>query len=264
MDLEMKRVKDAGRPAPTWDGYKIEKNPLEAGLAEFGITLQKTDVPQRRKDRQNVLFLGNVLNHFPREEQARELDRIAANMQEGDIVLVQVDDLEASFIEVLQVKGHGTMKTLERVRWINTLAKVEVRTPDRDPGSWRQIYWKPALERISERLTDCLERKLDSPEWRQKNLKTIVLQYLHYFMGTFFRALPVEKTLRIAIREALRRLPAEAGPKGIPVFMGDAKDAYGGALGPDSSPIVSDEELNEMLVASANTERTMADQTSSR
>src|SRR5512139_3477439 len=105
IDLERKRDRDPGQPGPSWDGYRMERNPLEAGLAEFGITLQMTDVPQRVKDRQNVLFLGNVLNHYPRDQQAREFDRIAANMEEGDIVIVQVDEVETSSIEVLRVKG---------------------------------------------------------------------------------------------------------------------------------------------------------------
>jgi hypothetical protein len=42
---------------------------------------------------------------------------------------------------------------------------------------------------------------------------------------------------------ALRRLPSEGGPKGIPVFKDDAKDVYGGALGLDPSPIVSEADL---------------------
>ena len=83
IDLERKRDGDPSQPAPSWDGYRMERNPLEAGLAEFGITLQKTDVPQRIKDRQNVLFLGNVLNHYPQDERARELDRIAAELPSG-------------------------------------------------------------------------------------------------------------------------------------------------------------------------------------
>jgi hypothetical protein len=53
----------------------------------------------------------------------------------------------------------------------------------------------------------------------------------------------VEETLRIAIREALRRVPSEEGPKGIPVVKNDATDAYGGALGSDPSPIVSEADL---------------------
>ena len=197
----------------------MEKDPLQAGLAKFGITLQKTDVPQRIKDRQNVLFLGNVLNHYPQDEQARELDRIAANMQEGDIVIVQVDEVETAFIEVLHVKGQGAQKTRERVRWINT-RKLEVQMPVRGPGSWRQIRLKPELDRMVSHLIDCLGRKVTSPEWSQENHKVLVQQYIKHVFGTFFRALPVEETLRIAIREALRRLPSEVGLKGISGLQG--------------------------------------------
>ena len=245
IDLERKRDSDPSQPGPSWDGYGMEKNPLEAGLAEFGITLQKTDVPQRIKDRQNVLFLGNVLNHYPQDEQARELDRIAANMEEGDIVIIQTDDVETPSIEVLHVRRQGAQKTRERVRWINT-RKLEVQKPVRGPGSWRQISVKPEVERMVSRLIDCLGRKVSSPEWSQKNHKVLVHQYISHVFRTFFRALPVEETLRIAIREALRRLPSEGGPKGIPVFKDDAKDAYGGVLGLDPSPIVSEADLINM------------------
>jgi hypothetical protein len=239
IDLERKRDSDPSQSGPSWDEYRMEKNPLEAGLAEFGITLQKTDVPQRISCKQNVLFLGNVLNHYPQDEQARELDRIASNMQKGDIVIVQVDEMEVSSIEVLQVKGQGSQKTRERVRWINT-SKLEVRKPARGSGSWRQIHLKPGLERIVSRLIGCLGRTVISPEWSQEDHKILVYQYISHVFKTFFRALPVEETLRIAIREALRRLPSEGGPKGIPVFKDDAKDAYGGALGFNPGPIVSE------------------------
>lgn len=163
IELERKRDGDPSQPAPSWDGYRMQRNPLEAGLAEFGITLQKTDVPQRIKDRQNVLFLGNVLNHYPQEEQARELDRVAAHMEEGDIVIVQVDERETSSIEVLQVRGQGAPKTRERVRWINT-KKLEVHQPGHEPGSWRQIRLRPEVERMVSRLIECLGRKVNSPE----------------------------------------------------------------------------------------------------
>ena len=251
IDLERKRDSDPSQPGPSWDGYRMEKNPLDAGLAEFGITLQKTDVPQRIKDRQNVLFLGNVLNHYPQDEQARELDRIAANMEEGDIVIIQTDDVETPSIEVLHVRRQGAQKTRERVRWINT-KKLEVQKPVRGSGSWRQIRVKPEVERMVSRLIECLGRKVSSPEWSQKNHRVLVHQYISHVFGTFFRALPVEETLRIAIRKALRRLPSEGGPKGIPIFKDDAKDAYGGALGLDPSPIVSEADLINMKMAPAN------------
>ena len=121
----MKRNGHERQTGHLWNGYRIEKNPLEAGLEKFGIALQKTDVPQRIKNRQNVLFLGNVLNHYPRDEQTRGLDTITANMLEGDIVIVQSDEMEKASIEVPTVKGHGIRKTLVRVRWINS-GKLEI------------------------------------------------------------------------------------------------------------------------------------------
>jgi hypothetical protein len=71
--------------------------------------------------------------------------------------------------------------------------------------------------------------------------------------------LPVEDTLRIAIREALRRIPSKGGLKGIPVFSDDEQDVYGGALGLNPEPIVSDADLIKMMMASANVERTLVD-----
>lgn len=254
IDLERKRDGDPSQPAPSWDGYTMEKNPLGSGLAEFGITLQKTDVPQRTQDRQNVLFLGNVLNHYPQEEQGRELDKVAVNMEEGDIVIVQVDEVETSSIEVLRVNGQGAQKTRERVRWINTKT-LEVQKPDRGPGSWRQIRVKPEVQRLVSRLIECLGRKVSSPEWNQKNHRILVHQYISHVFGTFFRALPVEETLRIGLREALRRLPSEGGPKGIPVFKDDAKDAYGSALGLDQSPILSEEDFIDFGLTNPEAEK---------
>ena len=258
IDLERKRDADPSQPAPSWDGYRMERNPLEAGLAEFGITLQKTDVPQRIKDRQNVLFLGNVLNHYPQDEQARELDRVAANMEEGDILIVQVDEVETSSIEVLQVKGQGSQKTRERVRWIDT-RKLEVQKRVHGSGSWRQVRMKPEVDRIASRLVDCRGMKARPLQWNQEDRKVLVHRYIRHVFATFFRALPVEETLRIAIREALRRVPSEGGPKGIPVFKDDAKDAYGDALELNPSPIVSEADLINMMMAPANVKRTVAD-----
>ena len=102
---------------------------------------------------------------------------------------------------------------------------------------------EPGVKRMVSRLIDCLGMKVSSPEWSQEDHKVLVHQYISHVFKTFFRALPVEETLRIAVREALRRLPSEGGPKGIPVFKDDAKDAYGGALGLDPSPIVSEADL---------------------
>lgn len=242
IDLERKRDADPSQPAPSWDGYKLDRNPLEAGLAECGITLQETDVPQRIKDRQNVLFLGNVLNHYPQDEQVRELDRITANLEKGDIVIIQTDDMETPSIDILHVRGQGARNTRERVRWINTRT-LEVQRLCRDSGSWRQIRVRPEVERMVSRLIDCIGMKVRSPERSQEAHRVLVHQYISHVFGTFFRALPVEETLRIAIREALRRLPPEEGLKGIPVFTDDATDAYGGALGLDPSPIVSEADL---------------------
>lgn len=240
--LEKKRDSDPSQRGPSWDGYRIEKNPLELGLAESGITLQKTDVPKRIKGRQNVLFLGNVLNHYPQDEQTREFDKIAANMEDGDIVIIQTDDVETPSIDVLHVRKQGAQKTCERVRWINT-RKLEVQQPVCGTGSWRQSSIEPLVKRMVSRLIDCVGMKVSAPEWNQQDHKILVHQHISHVFRTFFRALPVEQTLRVAIREALRRLPAEGGPKGIPVFKDDLEDAYGGALGLDRSPIVSEAEF---------------------
>ncbi|HSB90745.1 MAG TPA: hypothetical protein VLD63_12040 [Anaerolineales bacterium] len=242
IDLVRKRDSDPSQPGPSWDGYRIDRNPLEAGLAVAGIALQKTDAPQRIRDRQNVLFLGNVLNHYPQDERARELDRIAASLQEGDIVIVQVDEVETSSIEVLHVKGQGAR---ERVRWIDTRT-LEVQKPVGGSGSWRQVRLKPELERVVSRLIQCIGTRVSSAEWSQENHKVLVRQYFSLVFRAFFRAVPVEQTLRIAVREALRRLPTDRGPKGIPVFKDDATDAYGGALGSDPSPIVSEADLIQL------------------
>ena len=108
------------------------------------------------------------------------------------------------------------------------------------------------------RLLDCVGRTAISQEWSPEH-KVLAHQYINHVFATFFRALPVEETLRIAIREAVRRLPFEGVPKGIPVFTDDAKDAYGGALGSDPSPIVSEADFINMKMAVASVERTLAD-----
>jgi hypothetical protein len=115
--LERELESTVVQPKPSKDGYKIEINPLETGLAEFGISLKKTDIPQRVRNKQNVLFLGNVLNHYPIDEQALELDRITANMQAGDIIIIKGDEMERSYVEVLYVNEQGAWKTRKRVRW---------------------------------------------------------------------------------------------------------------------------------------------------
>ena len=240
IDSERTRDSDPGLPAPPWDGYRVERDPLKAGLAEFGITLQTTDVPQRIMDRQNVLFLGNVLNHYPQDERARELDRIAANMQEGDLVIVQVDEVEASYVEVLHLKGQGPQKARERVRWINTKT-LEVQTAVCGPGSWQRIPLGPELERMVGRLVNCLERKARSLELDHEDHRALVRRQVSQVFRTHFRALPVEETLRVAAREALRRLPSEGGLKGIPDFAADAQEACGGTPGLDPSSIAASE-----------------------
>jgi hypothetical protein len=260
IELERKRSGDPSQPGPSWNGYRVEKNPLQAGLAEFGINLQRTDVPQRIKDKQNILFLGNILNHYPQDMWAFELDRISANMDVGDIIIIQMDGMDPPTIEVLQVKGHGTQKTRIRVRWINT-NKLEIQKPLRGPGSWQQIYVKPNLDWMVIHLIECLGRKMHFQEWTQKDHRVLVHQTISHVFRTFFRALPIEEILRVAIREALRRLPSEGGPKGIPVFEDDAKDAFGGELGLDPSPMVSKTDFINMKLAAANVERTQTAET---
>lgn len=239
IDLERKRECDPGHPAPSWDGYRLEKNPLEQGLADHGISLQKTDVPQRIPYRQNVLFLGNVLDHYPRDEQCRGLDRIAANMQAGDIVIVQLDDMEASYVEVLLVKGQGVGKTRERARWIDT-SKLEIHKPAPDSGPWQKIQLKPVLQKIRCQLINCIWGNETFPDSSREQHKILAHQCLHHVLATHFRALPVEETLRIAIREALLRLPSAGRPRGITVFNAGTNDASGDVLEMDTIPFVSD------------------------
>jgi len=245
IDLERKRESDPSLPGPSWDEYRVERDPLRTGLAELGITLQETDAPRRIEDKQNVLFLGNVLNQYPRDEQALELDRITASLQEGDIVIVQMDEDETSSLEVLRVIGQGARKPRERVRWIDT-RKLEVLEPVRGPGSWRQTCLKPVLGRMVSRLVDGLGRKVSSPEWSRQDQQVLVRRTIGQVFGTWFRALPAEETFRVAVREALRRLPPDGGPKGIPVFEGDVEDAYGGAVGSAPSPIVTEADLVDL------------------
>lgn len=245
IDRERRRDGDPGLPGPSWDGYRLEKAPLEAGLAECGIVLHRTDVPPRTGGRQNVLFLGNVLNQHPQDDRARELDRISANMKEGDIVVVQADEAEASSIEVLRVRGRPDRTTRERVRWIDTRT-LEVLAPVRGTGSWRRTPVKPELERLVSGVIDCLRRKAGPPECGHEGHEVLVRRYLRHVFVTYFRASPVEEVLRVAVREALRRLPSGAVPTGIPVFTGDLQDAHGGALRSDPSPIVSEADLDRL------------------
>lgn len=250
IDLERKRASDPSQPGRSWDGYRMERDPLQAVLAEFGITLQKTDVPRRIEGRQNVLFLGNVLNNYPQDAQAPELDRITAGLEEGDVVIVQVDEPDTSSVEVLRVGAQGARKTRERVRWIDT-RELEAFELAHGLGPWRRTCLKPVLGRMVSRLRDCLGRKASSPEWSREEHQLLVRRCIGHVFGTWFRALPVEETFRVAAREALRRLPSDGGPKSIPVFEDDAKDAYGGVVGSDPRPIVSEADLVDLGLRSA-------------
>ena len=60
---------------------------------------------------------------------------------------------------------------------------------------------------------------------------------------------------RSAIREALRRLPSEGGPKGFLVFEDDANDAYGVALGLAPSPIVSEADFIHLGLTNPEAEK---------
>jgi hypothetical protein len=236
-------------------GYKIEINPLEAGLTAFGISLQKTDVPQRIDDKQNVLFLGNVLNNYTQNERTREFHRIAAGMTDRDIIIIQVDEPDECSINVLHVKVDGEKKTYERLRWINT-HKLEIREPIRGTDSWKIILLHPQLEQIMRRLVECLANKMIFPEVPQKQFKSLLYQHINQVFRSFFRASPVDATLRIAIREVLRSLPSNGGLKGRPVFKDEGKDLYGGTVTLDLGPIVSEEDLFHIKTEPTNLERT--------
>jgi hypothetical protein len=45
-DVERTCEPGSSRPAPAWDGYSVERHPLEADLAAFGIPLQEEEVPR--------------------------------------------------------------------------------------------------------------------------------------------------------------------------------------------------------------------------
>jgi hypothetical protein len=97
--------------------------------------------------------------------------------------------------------------------------------------------------------------KVSSPERNREAHKAFVRQSISHVLRTFFRALPVEETLRLALREAVRRVPSDGGPKGIPVFEDDATDAYGGALGSDPAPIVSKADLMHLVLTDPEAEK---------
>lgn len=224
IETEIERDLDPDQPTHSWEEFRMDRNPLETGLADFEISLQKTDVPQRIAKRQNVLFLGNVLNNYPRDRQASELERMAANMEEGDIVIVQVDEVATAFIDVLRVKREGGEKTRERLRWINAKT-LEVRQPIPGSGSWRQTHLWPEVERMASRFIHSLGMK-ESQDRNQEAQRKLINQSIRHVFRTFFRAMPVDETLRVAIREALRRLPSEAVPKEVLAFSNDGNNAY--------------------------------------
>lgn len=192
---EIETRMDREPPAPCRDGYRVEISPLETQLAKFGITLQKTEIPHRIEGKQNILFLGNILNNYPPQEQARELDGISDNMAAGDLIIVQVDEMESAFIDVLKVKTDGKQRTRERVRWINTKT-LEIHQRVTDSGSWRQINLKPELDRMFSGVIASLGVSGNS----------LARQTISQVFRSFFRAMPVEKTARIALREISRRL----------------------------------------------------------
>lgn len=192
---EIEARMDREPPAPCWRGYRVEIHPLETQLAKSGVTLQKTDTPHRIEGRQNVLFLGNVLNNYPPQEQARELDGISDNMAAGDLIIIQVDDVESAFIDVLQVKTDGKQRTRERVRWINTRT-LEIHATVTDSGSWLKINLKPELDRMFTGVIASLGASGNS----------LARQIISQVFRSFFRAMPMEKTARIGLREISRRL----------------------------------------------------------
>jgi hypothetical protein len=206
---ERNRDRDPGAPAACWDGYKMQKHPLEAGLAESGIALQKTDVPQRIVGMQNVVFLGNVLNHYPQDQQTSELNRISAPLEHGDLVIIQTDEVATPSIEVLQLRGQGDRKRLQRVRWINTKT-LEVHLTAPSPEGWRKISLRPEVIRAANGMLQQLAELEGVPE-SQGDIRRLIQTYCQHVFATHIRAMPVPATLRIASREALRRLPFDGG-----------------------------------------------------
>ncbi|BCS32054.1 hypothetical protein TBR22_A12590 [Luteitalea sp. TBR-22] len=190
------------RPAPSWEGYRVQWNPLQKGLAECGIVLQATDVPRRVPGRQNVLFLGNVLNHYPRDERARHFERITADMHEDDLIVVQMDGIETPSIDVFHLARHGGGVRRERVRWINTRT-LEVRRRAPDSRAWQLLHLEPEVRQLVRRLVEDFCRSHGVGE-------ADVHGRISHVLRTFFRAAPVDATRRIAIQEAARRLSADA------------------------------------------------------
>lgn len=205
-EIEARMDRDRAPNTACWDDFMVRRHPLETDLADFGIPLQKTNVPRRITGKQNVLFLGNVLNHYPQDEQSHELERVTANLEHGDLVIVQSDEVATPSIEVLQILGEGTRRRRQRLRWINT-RDLEVRMPDCGPEGWRSIALKPEVTRAAGQVMQSLAERAGFTGWPDEARPMLVHRYIGHVFATYFRAMPVAETLRVATREALRRLP---------------------------------------------------------
>lgn len=193
------------RPASFGEGFRVEWNPLESSLAASGIALQATEVPQRIPGKQNVLFLGNVLNQVPRHEQARQLARISSQMAPGDLVIVQSDEAPTAGIDVLRVTERNGQMAILHMRRIDT-ATLEVHQPDIGPDRWKTTSIKAAVIRAADQAWQslCARDGFTTPleESRQRRVQ----RQCHHVFATFHRALPTPETIDIATREVLRRL----------------------------------------------------------
>jgi hypothetical protein len=193
------------RPASFGDGFRVEWNPIESSLAASGIALQATEVPQRIPGKQNVLFLGNVLNQVPRHEQARQLARISSHMTPGDLVIVQSDEAPTAGIDVCQVTERDGQRTLLRMRRIDT-ATLEVHQSTTGPERWKTTSINAGVIHAADQAwqslcaTDVFTTPLEEPSQR------MVRRQFHHVFATFHRAMPTPETIDIAAREVLRRL----------------------------------------------------------
>ncbi len=210
--------------------YRIEIDPLEKGLKALGIQLQRTAIPNRIDGKQNVLFLGNVLNHYPKSEQIHELERVTSTMEEGDLIILQMDGLHPSFIEVSRIKKEGGQRKRERVRWIDT-SRLELYKPDHGSDRWQKIDIKPMVQHMVTRFMECLDRQVTLAACQQSNYRVLCHQIVSHVFSTFFRTPPSARIMRIAIREALRRLPTEDGPKGLQSINTDVYRVFEEAFG---------------------------------
>lgn len=210
IEERMDRHRIPDQSAPCWEGFRVERNPLQTGLTASGIPLQTTDVPQRIAGKQNVLFLGNVLNQYPQHEQARELDAISCHMAQGDLVIVQSDEAPTAGIDIFQVTERDGQRTLLRVRRINTM-DLEVHLPGLTADGWRRIGLKPEVQRAASQVMESLSQKANFTEWHEEARQRLIQRYFIHVFATFFRAMPVAETLRVATCEVLRRLPPMQG-----------------------------------------------------